>query len=378
MFTHRVDLLPFARSDDEILIQKTVRQLAQEIGLSSASDADRFDRFPQAHVDRAAELGLLAMTGSSGVGAAAYVLALFEMAKVCPNTAAALAIHNMALQAATVAADSAASPAVVALANGELCAWLVTEEAHGSHHESFGTTATPDGDGWLLVGQKVWVVAAVAAKHYLVMAQAPQGPTLFWVDPTLPGITQGRNDPILGLRGAGIRTVYFSKVHVPGDRIVGKLGHGRDLLLAAQPWMQIGAAAMLAGCMAGAAEHADRFAESRIQFQKPIGTFQAVSDGVTEMDIQIEASLALTLRASGHIDKPDAAVWAARAKAFAVNAAIPMTRQAIRVMGGTGFMREGGAERFARDARALQFMGEPMAVQRDILRRHILAIDFDN
>jgi alkylation response protein AidB-like acyl-CoA dehydrogenase len=78
------------------------------------------------------------------------------------------------------------------------------------------------------------------------------------------------------------------------------------------------------------------------------------------------------LEAAARAGEGDAAVWAARAKAFAAEMAIPMTRQAIRVQGGTGFMREGGTERFARDARALQFVGETSHIHRDTLKRALL------
>ena len=90
------------------------------------------------------------------------------------------------------------------------------------------------------------------------------------------------------------------------------------------------------------------------------------------MDVQAQASLALSLAAAARLDADDAPLWAARAKAFANEMAIPMTRQAIRIQGGTGFMREGGTERFARDARALQFLGETTQMQRDLIKRAVL------
>ncbi|HJQ94006.1 MAG TPA: acyl-CoA dehydrogenase family protein, partial [Candidatus Thermoplasmatota archaeon] len=112
------------------------------------------------------------------------------------------------------------------------------------------------------------------------------------------------------------------------------------------------------------------------------GTYQAVSDGVTLIDVNVEASLALTLTAAARLDgagdagdgdaAADAALWAARAKAFANEMSVPMTRQAIRIQGGTGFMREGGTERFARDARALWFVGETTQMQRDAIKRAVM------
>jgi alkylation response protein AidB-like acyl-CoA dehydrogenase len=219
----------------------------------------------------------------------------------------------------------------------------------------------------------VWGIAAAAAKEHIVLAHVPAaGPTLLAVPSGSPGVALSANEALLGLRGAGIRTVYFSKARVDKDRVVGDVGQGLQMLAQVRPWLQVGAAAALAGCMGGALEAAARFAETRVQFGQPIGSYQAVSDSVTQMDVQLAAARALCWEAAGHLETPEAATWAARAKAFAAEAAIAGTRQAIRVQGGTGFMREGGTERFARDARALQFVGETTQMQRDAIKRAAL------
>jgi alkylation response protein AidB-like acyl-CoA dehydrogenase len=182
----------------------------------------------------------------------------------------------------------------------------------------------------------------------------------------------GRNEPLLGLRAAGLRTVYLSGVQVPASHRIGEVGQGLALLKQERAWLQVGAAAALAGCVAGALRAAAGFATTRVQFGAAIGTYQAVSDGVALMDVQLHASLALTLEAAATLGTPQGPLWAARAKAFANEMAIPMTRQAVRIQGGTGFMREGGTERFARDARALQFLGESTQMQRDAIKRAAL------
>ncbi|HUR26508.1 MAG TPA: acyl-CoA dehydrogenase family protein, partial [Candidatus Thermoplasmatota archaeon] len=170
----------------------------------------------------------------------------------------------------------------------------------------------------------------------------------------------------------------FSSVAVPQAHRIGGVGDGLRLLKAARAWLQVGAAAAITGCVAGAFAAASAFAASRIQFGSPIGTYQAVSDGVTLIDVNVEASLALTLAAAARLEggadasDNDAALWGARAKAFANEMAVPMTRQAIRIQGGTGFMREGGTERFARDVRALWFVGETTQMQRDAIKRAVM------
>lgn len=371
--------MPYALTDDEALIRKVVREFAQaQVGLEKASDFDRFDRFPAEVVQAAAGLGLTTLTlpaelGGAGAGPTAYALAIHELAQVCPNSAAILAVHNgLGLRLLLANPDLAARLAPEAAA-GSLVAVLSTEEAHGSDVGSIGTQAVPDPAGGVrITGQKVWGIAASDAKHLVVLASQQGKPTLFHVPADAEGVSLGRNEPIMGLRAAGIRTVYLSSVAVPDSARIGDVGAGLDLLKRERAWLQVGAAAALAGCVSGAMAAASAFAASRVQFGQPIGTYQAVSDGVTAIDINVQAGLALTLAAAGRLGEDDAGVWAARAKAFANETAVAMTRQAIRIQGGTGFMREGGTERFARDARALWYVGETTQMQRDVLKRALL------
>ncbi len=374
--------MPFALSEDEQLIQKVVAEFARDrVGLDAASDFDRFDRVPEEPIKAAAELGLLAMTapadmGGSGTTPASFALAIYELARVCPNTAAIFAVHNgLSVRALTSAAEPLRTQLLSQAATGQPIAFLASEEAHGSDSSKLGTLAAHHNGGFQITGQKVWGVAAAVAKDFIVLAEvaatkdAPGGPTLFHVKADQAGVSLGANESLLGLRGAGIRTVYFSKVDVPAAAVIGKVGEGLATYEKAKPWLQVGAAAALAGAVSGALAAAAAFAQTRVQFGSPIGMYQAVSDGVATIDVQLHASLALTLAAAGRLDSEDAALWAARAKAFAAEMAIPMTRQAIRIQGGTGFMREGGTERFARDVRALQFLGETVHMQRDLLKR---------
>lgn len=375
--------MPYTLSEDEALIQKVVREFATtQVGLDRAHEQDRHDRFPADTVAAAAGLGLTAMTvpadqGGAGVSPTAFVLAVHELAKVDPNLAAVLAVHNgLGVRLLLRAPDAVRAKVLPAAAAGQLVAFLGSEEASGSDIANLGTSAVAEAGSYRITGQKVWAVAASDAQHFVLLANVKGGkapaPTLFYVPADAPGVTLGNNESLLGLRASGIRTVYLSGVQVPEGHRIGEVGQGLALLKAEQPWLQVAASAALAGCVAGAFAAAASFAASRIQFGQPIGTYQAVSDGVVTMDVQAHASLALALEAAAHLGADDAPLWAARTKAFANEMAIPMTRQAIRIQGGTGFMREGGTERFARDARALQFLGETTQMQRDLIKRAVL------
>jgi alkylation response protein AidB-like acyl-CoA dehydrogenase len=296
------------------------------------------------------------------------------VASVCVNTAAVLASHNWGLRLLR-RSDAAA---LAGPAAGEVVCVLATEEAHGSDKSRIGTDAVPDGDAFVLTGMKVWGLGAAGARHFVVLAKVPgSGGTLFVVPADAAGVTLGQNEPLMGLRASGIRTVYLSGVRVAAGAMLGAPGEGASILAAEMPWLHVGVAAALTGATRGAFAAAAEFATTRVQFGKAIGTFQAVSDMVTDVDTQMHAARALTLAAAARLTEPDGAIWAARAKSFAARRAVDMTRTAIRIQGGTGFMREGGTERFARDVRALQFVGEPAHMQRDLLKRHLLDLEFE-
>ncbi|MFO1532441.1 MAG: acyl-CoA dehydrogenase family protein [Thermoplasmatota archaeon] len=371
--------MAFTLTEDETAIQRVVREFARDrIGLEAAALADRHDRFPADAIAAAAELGLTGILApDGGLGGTTFALAIDELAQVDPNVAAALVVHNAAFaMLAALPAGPRREQLASSLAAGELAAFLVAEEATGSDAAQTGTFATPTPDGYRITGQKVWAVNAAAARHLFVLARVPdKGLTMFVLPADAAGVSLGEDESLLGLRAAGIRTVYLSGVQVPADAMVGAAGQGETAMQAGRRWIQVGAAAALCGCVAGALSAAARFAEDRVQFNQPIGLFQAVSDGITRIDVELAAARSLVLAAAAQAGA-DGSVWAARAKAFAAGMAIPMTRQAIRLQGGTGFMRHGGSERFARDARALQFLGEPTAVQKDEIKRSVLDLPF--
>ena len=196
--------MPYTLSEDEALIQKVVREFATtQVGLDRAAEQDRHDRFPADTVAAAAGLGLTAMTvpaeqGGAGVSATAFVLAIHELAKVDPNAAAVLAVHNgLALRLLLRGDDALRAKVLPAAAAGEVVAYLGSEEASGSEVGALGTTAVPSGKAYRLNGQKVWGVAASDAKHFVVLAEAKGGagpqPTLFYVPADAKGITLGNN-----------------------------------------------------------------------------------------------------------------------------------------------------------------------------------------
>lgn len=370
-------------TEDEEMIRKVVAEFARDVvDLEAAHDRDRHDRFPTEVLEAASQLGLTAMAlpaeeGGAGVTPVAYALAIQELAAVEPSLAALLATHNgMVQRILRHGHDELKAEVLPKLAAGEFGAYLATEEAGGLDKTQLTTTATSDGDKLVLQGAKTWGLGAAGAKHFVILVNLDEaGPTWVYVPADAEGLSLGRNEPLMGLRAAGIRTVYLDDVTVPSSHLLGEPGSGLEHYQNALPWLQVGVAAAIAGAIEGSHRAARDFAETRTQFGQPIGHFQAVSDHITDMELQKRALQALTLEAASHLET-GGHQHAAIAKAFSSEIAAPTTRKAIRVQGGTGFMREGGTERFARDVRCLYFVGEPPAIARDRIKRSLLDLEF--
>jgi alkylation response protein AidB-like acyl-CoA dehydrogenase len=377
--------MAYTLTEDEEMIRAMVADFARDhVSLDAAHERDRHDTFPTELLTAAAGLGLTGMgldaeEGGAGITPTAFAVVLETLAAVEPSLSAILAVHNgmglRLLRHASNAVKAAVIPSAVA---GAPVAYLATEEAGGSDKTNLTTEAVPHDDGsYLLTGRKTWGLAATGAKHFIVLAEIPgSGPTLLYVAAETPGVALGNVEPTMGLRSAGIRTVYFDDVAVPAENVIGELGGGMTAYKDALCWLQVGVAATIVGAIDGAFKAATKFAEDRVQFGEPVGKYQAVSDGVTNMDLQRAAARALVREAAGALGTEKQAIMAARAKAFTSEMSADMTRQAIRIQGGTGFMREGGTERFARDVRMLWFMGETPQMQRDLLKRELLDIDY--
>jgi len=239
--------------------------------------------------------------------------------------------------------------------------WIVslgmTEPEAGSDAASVETTAEPDGDELVVNGHKVWMTNGHVADFMLLVTETETGLTLVGLpDPqSRSGVEFVRNIPCMEGEAAIESEVTFDDVRVPAENVVGTPGKGLRYVLEGLDIGRIGTAAQAVGVAQGAMEDSRDFADEREQFGQPIREFQGVGFKLADMAMEVEASRLLTLSAAEKRDRGERVTQeAAMAKAYATDAAMDITTEAVQVHGSRGYSTDYDVERRMRVAKGMQ------------------------
>jgi len=232
----------------------------------------------------------------------------------------------------------------------------------------------------VLNGTKRFISGAGVSHAYVVFAthdpaERAKGISAFLVMKDDPGVSFGRKEDKMGIRGSPTREVVLTDARIPIDRLIGAEGEGFKIALKTLDHSRplIGAQAL--GIAQGALDAATRYAAERRQFGKSIAEFQGVSFMLADMSMQLEASRLLVYKALALCDADDPRMtrWSAMAKCFASDAAMKITTDAVQVLGGYGYVREYPVERLMRDAKITQIYEGTNQIQRIVIARELLA-----
>ncbi len=378
----------FDLSQDDELLLEGVRQFCAREVVPHAGAWDQARAIPQAVYGQLAELGLLGLEapealGGVGLSVVAASAVVMELARASCALALSVSTHNALVVRHLLRAGSPEQRArwVPALAAGErLGAWAASEPGAGSDMAAMATTATRDGDGWVLRGRKALVTHGARAGLYVILARvegAPAGQaiTAFVVEGGAPGLVAHRV-PTLGVRACDVADLELDGVRVGDDARLGDVGAARGHAHGLLDRGRVNVAAMGVGLLRAALAAARDYSMEREQFGQPIARFQAIQWKLADMATQADAAWLLALRAAALCDAgdPGARQAAARAKRFAAQAAVTGCSDALQIHGGYGYTREYPVERYLRDARlcavgqgTAEMMG--LIVARDIARR---------
>jgi alkylation response protein AidB-like acyl-CoA dehydrogenase len=246
------------------------------------------------------------------------------------------------------------------------------------------TRAVRDGDHWVLNGTKMWITNAGVSDYYTVMAVTDQGRgargiSAFVVEKADPGVSFGKPEKKLGIKGSPTRTVILEDVRVPAMRIIGDEGTGFKTALATLDHTRITIAAQALGIAQGALDHAAGYVRERRQFGQAIGDFQGVQFMLADMAMKIEAARQLTYHAAGLSELamrgqgvPSLTFVSSAAKCFASDTAMQVTTDAVQLLGGYGYVRDFPVERMMRDAKITQIYEGTNQIQRVVMARQLL------
>lgn len=383
----------FELTEEQQLIVKTAREFATATLAPRAQARDRLNIFPESELRQLAELGLLGVNvpealGGVQAGTIAYALALTEIAAADASVAVAMAVTNMVAELiCTFGTDEQKAAYVPKLCSGEaLCGAFGLSEAHsGSDAGAMRTTATATEDGYRIDGSKLWITSGDKAGVLIVWARTDGGAGLrpggkstsgisaFIVPGGTPGLSAGQPEHKLGLHGSTTVPLNFDGCVVPKSALLGRLGDGFKLAMAALDGGRIGIAAQAIGVARAAFTAAKTYAQGRQQFGQPIAQFQAIQNMLADAATQLEAARLLTLRAA--YQKQEGLPFsprAAMAKLYASEMAGRVCDMALQVHGGYGYTEEFPVERYLRDARVQRIYEGTSEVQRLVIARSLL------
>jgi alkylation response protein AidB-like acyl-CoA dehydrogenase len=376
----------FRLSDEQQLLRQSVREFADAEIRPHVREWDEAQRFPAELLPKLAALGVMGVQfperyGGAGMTAIDYCLCIEELSRVDPSVALSVAAHN-GLGPAHIAmfgTDAQKERWLVPLARGEkLGAWALTEPDAGSDAAGTRTTASREGDTWVLNGTKTFITHGASADVMVVMAsttrsRGAKGISAFVVERGAPGFAAGRKEDKLGMRASETTEVRFERCVVPADHMLGEEGQGFIQALQVLDAGRIGIAALSVGLAQGAFEAARHYALSRRQFGQPIASFQAIQWKLADMATRIEAARLLTYRAAYLKDQGRRTTLdSAMAKLYASEIAVRAAEDAVQIHGGYGFVKDYPAEKFFRDVK-LTTIGEGTSeIQRLVIARQLL------
>ncbi len=250
----------------------------------------------------------------------------------------------------------------------------MSEPDGGSDVGAMRTSARRNGDHYVLNGRKIWATGAGAANNVINIyvktdpqAHYRNGLSLFLVDNTTPGLQLRRLD-MLGRRSVGTYEIILDDVRVPAERLIGGENKGWDCIMSGLQAERVTAAACDCGSARGVFELALQYAKERKQFGRPIGTFQAIAHMLADIDMEIEAAWALTLRAAAMISNGENALREiTMAKLLASEVYVKAANNGMQILGGYGYNMEFDMQRHFRDARAATIAAGTSQIQRNLL-----------
>ncbi|HXX02952.1 MAG TPA: acyl-CoA dehydrogenase family protein [Xanthobacteraceae bacterium] len=250
----------------------------------------------------------------------------------------------------------------------------ISEPDAGSDVGAMRTQGRRVGNEYAISGQKIWATGAGAKNNVInvyvktdTQAHYRQGLSLFLVDNSASGLDIRKLD-MLGRRSVGTYELFFNDVRLPPDRLIGGENKGWECILSGLQAERVVAAACDCGTARGVLDLAVGYAKERKQFGRPIGSFQAIAHMLADLEAQVEAAWALTLRAAWRVTRgEDALKDITMAKLLASEAYVKATEVGMQVMGGYGYNMEFDMQRHFRDARAATVAAGTSQIQRNVI-----------
>jgi alkylation response protein AidB-like acyl-CoA dehydrogenase len=368
--------------EEERAIVAVVREFVERDVRPHARELDHTDTYPESQIEAMKRLGIFGLAipepwGSGAVSTSCFVHVTEELARGWMSLAGAMGGHTVV---ATLLCEHGTPEQrdryLPDLATGALRATMaLTEPGGGSDLQALRTTATRDGDAYVVSGSKTWITNARRAGLIAVLCKtdpaadpAHRGMSILLVEPG-PGLELSRDLPKLGYKGVESCELSFDQMRVPASAVLGGAeGHGFAQMMRGLEIGRLQVAARALGVGQAALDDSLRYAQERESFGKPIWQHQSIGNYLADMATSLTAARQLTLYAARRYDSGERSdLEAGMAKLFASETAMSIALSAVRIHGGHGYSTEFDVERYFRDA-PLMIVGEGTnEIQRNII-----------
>lgn len=379
--------MDFSLTDEQQMIRKMCRELADEYIAPQVEEAERTGEYPYDIIARMGELGLMGIPfpeeyGGSGGDWVGMHLCIEEISRVDATLGALLDVTTsvVAQELYIFGNEEQKRRWLVPMARGmAIGAFGLTEPGAGSDAGATSTTALLDGDQWVLNGTKQFITNIGLENASIIITTAKckgQGGkdiiNTFIVPKETAGFTVGKKYDKIGWMTSATNEVSFEDCRVPRDYLLGGEAKGLAQHLAVLDTGRISIGAVSVGLAQACYEAALRYARERRQFGRPIYDFQAVSFKIADMAMHIELARNMYLKAAWLKDKGlPYTLEAAYAKLFASEMAEKVASDALQIHGGYGYMKEYPVSRYYNGAKLLQIVEGTSEIQRLVITRHI-------
>ncbi len=380
-------MIDFSLTDEQRELRGLARKFAEKTIRPAAPAADETEEVPWEVLEKAHQAGLTTYWlperygGGGAESALTKAMVDEELYWGCAGVGTILGGAALAATPILLAGDDDQKMSYLSRfgdpARLTLGAFALTEPGAGSDPAGMITNARRERGKYVLNGYKTFITNGGIADIYVVFAtvdpaRGADGITAFIVEKDWPGVAPGKKERKLGIRASHTATVAFEDVEVPAANRLGEEGQGFALAMRTFDLTRAHLAAGAVGVARAAYEYALGYAGERRQFGKPIITFQSVAFRLADMATQIDAARLLAWRAAWlHDQGQPCAAEASMAKAFAADAAMQITTDAVQVLGGNGYMRDYPVEKWMRDAKIMQVYEGTSQIQRLIIARYL-------
>jgi alkylation response protein AidB-like acyl-CoA dehydrogenase len=366
--------------------RSVVRRIADERIEPRASDIDETGEWPEDVYKVLVENELMAVGypeefGGSGGGSLAFGLLIEELSRVSAGVSLTPLVSRLGVIPLMLAGSAEQQrEAIEGISKGELLmSYALTEPGAGSDAAAMTTRYRRTDDGFVLNGTKRFITGAGVSHEYALFATKDpelraKGVSAFIVKKDDPGVSFGKEERKMGIRGSPTREVILLEAEIPYDRLIGEEGTGFGTAMRTLDYSRPGIGAQALGIAQGAYDVAARYSTERKQFGQRIADFQAIQFMLADMAMGVEAARLMVYRSLELCDRRDPRMtyFSAAAKCFASDVAMRVTTDAVQVLGGYGYISEYPVERYMRDAKITQIYEGTNQIQRVVIAREIL------